>query len=101
MDDVPGLRPFGPTIAEGVAINKPVRGKRILQAINETDGRVLPINEPDILEAQDLCAKLGYFIEPTSALVIAGLRYLLDSIKEDDLVLLPLTGNGLKGIPQA
>jgi len=45
-------------------------------------------------------AHSGFYIEPTSALVVAGLKSLIGEIKADELVLMPLTGSGLKGVPK-
>jgi threonine synthase len=36
------------TMAEGIAIAKPVRGRQILEAIRETDGEVLTVTEKEI-----------------------------------------------------
>lgn len=100
LDDIPAIEPLGPTIAEGVSIANPVRGKRLLQAIRETEGVVLAINEEEILQAQELLAHKGYYVEPTSALVAAGLKRLSVKIGDKALVILPLTGSGLKGAPK-
>jgi len=100
LKDVPGIQPKGPTLAEGVSISNPVRGKRLLQAVIETNGIVLAIDEEEILSAQQHLAHKGYYVEPTSALCIAGLQHLIDKIEEDAIVLLPLTGSGLKGKPK-
>ena len=100
LDHIPPLKTPGETVAEGVSIPGPVRGKRILQALTESRGNTLAIEEEEILPAQDLAAKLGYYIEPTSALVFAGLKQMIDQIGEGERVLLTLTGSGLKGAPQ-
>lgn len=100
LDHIPQIDSPGQTLAEGVAISGPVRGKRILQALQESEGLVLAIDELDIKTAYDQAARLGFFVEPTSALVFAGLKRLKDQIPMDDLVVLSLTGNGLKGMPQ-
>ena len=86
----------GNTIAEGVAIIKPVRSKRILQAIKESNGLVMAITESEILSGQNDLAKIGFFVEPTSALVIGALKKLTKFAKKNDSILLTLTGNGLK-----
>jgi len=99
MEDVPAVKPEGLTIAEGVAIPKPSRGKRLLQALRETEGKVIVIQEDEILIAQQELAHVGYYVEPTSALVFAGFKKILDEIGNDDCVVLPLTGSGLKGVP--
>jgi threonine synthase len=100
LDRIPAVNPAGPTLAEGVAIPQPVRDKRLLQALHETDGRALAISEEEIQIAQELLAHKGYYIEPTSALAAAGFLRLKDEIDEGDVVVLPLTGSGLKGAPQ-
>ena len=100
MDQVPEVEVTEPTMAEGVAISKPARGKRLLQVLHDTDGTVLAIEEDHIIEAQKILARNGYFVEPTSALAIAGLRNLLSMIEDTDIVVIPLTGNGLKGKPK-
>lgn len=99
LEDVPAIQPKGPTVAEGVSISNPTRGKRLLHAIRESNGLVLAIQENEILAAQQNIACKGYYIEPTSALVIAALKKLIEKIDDDAIVLLPLTGSGLKGAP--
>jgi threonine synthase len=99
MEDVPAVKPERLTIAEGVAIPKPSRGKRLLQALRETEGKVIVIQEDEILIAQQELAHVGYYVEPTSALVFAGFKKILDEIGDDDCIVLPLTGSGLKGVP--
>lgn len=85
------------TLADGVAINKPVRSKRILQALRETKGLVFTASNDEILSGQRDLARMGYFVEPTSALVIVALKYLSRRVKENCSILVSLTGNGLKG----
>jgi len=101
LNEVPAFEPLGQTLAEGVAIPKPARGKRLLQALRETEGRVLAVAEEEILESQDILSHKGYFVEPTSALALAGFRQIIADIHENDIVVLPLTGNGLKGTPKS
>jgi len=101
LTNIPAIEAAGPTLAEGVAISKPVRAKRLLQALKETDGRVAAISEDGIRQAQKALAHLGYFVEPTSALVYAGYQKIKSEIDENDTVVLTLTGNGLKGSPQS
>ena len=100
LDHIPAVEPAGPTLAEGVAIPRPVRDKRILQALRETDGRALAISEGEIKAAQELLAHKGYYVEPTSALAAAGYIRLMDEIGKGEIVVLPLTGSGLKGAPR-
>lgn len=100
LDLVPEVAVMKSTVAEGVAISKPARGKRLLQVIEQTNGKVLAIEEGLIIKAQGILSHRGYYVEPTSALVVAGYQSLLNSIKESDIVVLSLTGNGLKGMPK-
>jgi threonine synthase len=100
MDWVPEVEVTKPTVAEGVAISKPARGKRLLQVLRETDGKVLAIGENKIIEAQKMLAGQGFYVEPTSALAVAGLNELSSVIKDTETVVIPLTGNGLKGEPK-
>jgi threonine synthase len=83
------------TIAEGIAIAKPIRGSQILEAIRETDGEVLTVTDKEIGVAIREMGIKGHFIEPTSAATIAGLKKCLKHIKKGTVVS-TLTGTGLK-----
>ena len=83
------------TMAEGIAIAEPVRGRQILEAIRETDGRVLTVTEKEIGIAMREMGAKGHFIEPTSAATIAGLKKYLKHIK-NEIIVSTLTGMGLK-----
>jgi threonine synthase len=83
------------TVAEGIAIAEPVRGRQILEAIRETDGEVLTVTEKEIGIAMREMGMKGHFIEPTSAATIAGLKKYLRHIKKE-IVVSTLTGMGLK-----
>jgi len=84
------------TIAEGIAIAQPVRGGQILQAVKETNGQFIEVSEKEIQDSlRDICRK-GFYIEPTSAAVIAGVdRYTMESDKHETIVSV-FTGHGLK-----
>jgi threonine synthase len=84
------------TIAEGIAIAEPVRGKQILEAIRETDGEVLAVTEKEIKAALKKMGRKGHFIEPTSAATIAGLGKYLRKKRRKETVVSTLTGMGLK-----
>lgn len=89
----------GETVAEGIRIDKPVRGREVLSAIQESGGAALSIEEEEIEGAQTALAHRGLFIEPTSAVAVAGLKRLIEqkTIKLGQLTVVPLTGSGLKG----
>jgi threonine synthase len=82
------------TIAEGIAIANPVRSKDILQAIQETNGDIITVKEKEILDALHGIARKGYYIEPTSAVAIAGFQKY--SLRKTEVAVVPLTGHGLK-----
>ncbi len=98
LDRIPEVFPEGKSLADGVAITKPIREKRILQALEESNGLALSISEDDIWKAQQLIACKGFYIEPTSALVVAGFNQITQLIREGETVVLPLTGSGLKTV---
>jgi threonine synthase len=82
------------TIAEGIAIADPVRFKDILFVIKETNGDLITVKEKEIKEALDQTLKKGYYIEPTSAVAIAGFKKY--HARRNELIVVPLTGHGLK-----
>jgi threonine synthase len=83
------------TVAEGIAIARPVRGSQVLEVIRETRGKILSVTEEEIVTALQEMGQRGYFIEPTSAATIAGLKKYGKHIKKEVLVT-TLTGTGLK-----
>jgi threonine synthase len=82
------------TIAEGIAIENPVRIKEILHSIKETNGDIITVSEKQILDALSYTRRKGYYIEPTSAVAIAALQK--HHIRKNQLLVIPLTGHGLK-----
>jgi threonine synthase len=86
------------TMAEGIAIAEPVRGRQILEAIGETDGEILAVTEKEISGALKEMGRKGHFIEPTSAATIAGLKKYLIKQRRKETVVSTLTGTGLKSV---
>jgi threonine synthase len=87
----------GPTVAEGITIGAPAWGWYALRAIRESGGAVVAVNDAEILAAQEALARRGLYVEPTAAVTVAALPHLKDRIAAHELVVLPLTGHGLKG----
>jgi threonine synthase len=87
----------GDTLAEGVRVAEPLRRQAMLQAIKSTGGRVVTVDEADILPSRDALARRGLYVEPTSALVYDALRQVLPSLRDPVVVI--LTGSGLKFDP--
>ena len=84
------------TVAEGIAISEPVRGRQILEATREADGEILVVTEKEIRMALKEMGRKGHFIEPTSAATIAGLKKYLRRKRRRETVVSTLTGTGLK-----
>jgi len=83
-----------PTIAEGIAINKPLRGRQIAEVISKTNGDIVTVSDDEIKKSLVYLSKIGLYVEPTSASVVAAFsKYKTNS---SDITILPLTGNGLK-----
>jgi threonine synthase len=99
-NELPELHPEKPSLAEGLAITKPVRWKRILQAIRESQGMAVSVSEEEIISGQNDLAHLGFYAEPTSATVMAAVRRVMQSASPTDKIVVPLTGSGLKGAPK-
>jgi threonine synthase len=95
LDDPATVEPQ-PTLAEGIAIARPVRGWQILSAVRDTGGRILAVTEDEIEQALTLLHRQGFFIEPTAAATIAGLRKYLPQAHSGEIIVAPLTGHGLK-----
>ncbi len=87
-----------PTIAEGIAIAHPMRGKEITDAVDKTGGSIGAVTEEEIIAALRKASLKGYFIEPTSAVTLAGFEKSLRSgvIPDDAVNVILLTGSGLK-----
>ncbi len=96
-EDVPPIEK-GKTVAEGIAIAKPVRGKQILKAVRATGGEILAVREEEVFTALGEMGRRGHFIEPTSAATIAGLKKYLPKAGRRETVVSTLTGTGLKAV---
>ena len=88
----------GTTIADGIAVSKPPRLAQMLEAIRGSGGSAAVVSEAEITAAHELIAKRGLYVEPTSAVALAALPYLVErtQLAADERVLVPLTGSGLK-----
>lgn len=95
-EDVEEITPQGKSLAEGLAIVKPVRGRRILQALHESGGAGLTVSEDEIRQAHSRLARRGLFAEPSSAVAAAGLPKVGELVGENGRIVAALTGSGLK-----
>lgn len=87
------------TLAFGITVPKALGDFLVLEAIYETDGCAVAVDDQDILKAQHHLARLeGRFICPEGAATLAAAMHLKDSgwIRPNERVLLLNTGTGLK-----
>lgn len=88
----------GKTIAEGIRTTHPVRGDLVLEAVESSGGSLLAIEEEEIQAGMRQLASLGFWVEPTSAVIWQALK--ADIVRESDAVVAVLTGSGLKTATQ-
>jgi threonine synthase len=91
-----------PTIAEGTAIAQPIRLTEVLGTLRATSGGAVMLSEDEIASATIDLARMGVYVEPTSAQAAAAYRKLLDAgtITLEQTTVLVLTGSGLKATPR-
>lgn len=87
-------RECGKTLAEGVNVSFPIRKKAVLREVRNSHGSMCVVKEDDILTARNELALLGFYIEPTSAIVWPVLKKELAELPDPVIVI--LTGSGLK-----
>jgi threonine synthase len=88
-----------PTIAEGIALPQPVRGRQLLTALRQSQGSVFAIDEAAIEEGVRAFGRGGFCIEPTSAVVWQGAKdYWRNSGRTGQKVVAILSGHGLKSL---
>jgi threonine synthase len=84
------------TLAEGIAIGRPMRGEEILEYIYKYNVQVVIAPEDKIMEARELLAAKGIYCEHTTAATYAAyLNYCKTNGKTSDC-LIPMCGAGLK-----
>ncbi len=88
------------TVATAIRIGNPARWQEAVDAIRESDGHIMAVDDAAILEAWHMVAKIeGVFVEPASAAGIAGLQQRIAEGTFDPTgqrVVCVVTGHGLK-----
>jgi threonine synthase len=87
------------TIASAIRIGNPASWRLALEARDETDGYFGAISDAKILEAHRiLSSEVGVFVEPASAISVAGLLERAEAgvIPAGSTCVLTVTGHGLK-----
>ena len=84
------------TLAEGIAIAEPIRGKQILEAVKRSKGALIIVDDLEIKKSLRYLCEKGFYIEPPSAATTAGLSKYLESSHPDEIIVSVFTGHGLK-----
>jgi threonine synthase len=89
---------IAPTVAEGIATSRPTRVADVLRAVRDTGGSIVAVEEAEIVQALRDLARLGLYVEPTSAVAAAGLSRLVTAgvIRPQEDTVLVLTRSGHK-----
>jgi threonine synthase len=100
--DVPVETEILPTIAEGTAIAQPIRLGEVLGTLRQTRGGAVMLSEAEIGAATLDLARIGIYVEPTSAQAAAAFARLLaaGTITPEQTTVLVLTGSGLQATPR-
>jgi threonine synthase len=87
------------TVATAIRIGRPARGEQALQAAEESLGRIIAVEDAEILAMQSQLASEGIWVEPASAAGLAGLKAEMQSGRLDPKgmrIVAVCTGHGLK-----
>ncbi len=104
QNDTPIHEVDSSTIADSISVNYPRDGLKAIRAITDSGGFCITVTDDEILSAQlELSSTTGIFAEPASAASVAGCKKAVESdmIRQNDSVVLLITGTGLKDIPSA
>lgn len=82
------------TLAEGIAIAAPARSRQILEAVRNTNGTFIEIEEDEILDARAELSGKGFYVEVTSAVNYAG--YLKYEKRPEEKIIISLCSAGIK-----
>lgn len=88
----------GPSVADGIQVGRPVRGREVLAAIRESGGSAVALDDGAIIAAHGTAGRQGLLIERTSATALAALG-LSGVVAPGERVVVAATGHGLKTPP--
>ena len=78
-------------------VGKPLDGQLTLDWVNQTNGQITSVTDNQIKKAQKILAETqGLFVETASAATLAGLIKLKNKLLPLSIIVLILTGSGLK-----
>jgi threonine synthase len=86
------------TIAEGVCLAKPVRGKQILKAMKESGGGFRTASDKETVSGLKFLASKGIYVEPTSSMVVPAVEKFVSGglAGKNEKTVIVLSGSGLK-----
>jgi len=87
------------TVATAIRIGRPARGEQALQAAEESGGKIIAVDDDEILTMQKRLASEGIWVEPASAAGLAGLASEIRTghlVPKSQRVVAVCTGHGLK-----
>ncbi len=96
-DRITPVRPH--TVAKSLAIGNPADGRYAIRAVRRSGGWATAAPDPEILAGMALLAETeGILAETAGGVALAGLQHLVAEgrIQPDELVVLCITGSGLK-----
>jgi threonine synthase len=93
--------PAGKCIAEGIVSTHIIKGAELLEAIRLSGGGALAIDDEKTVSALLKLAKMGLYVEPTSAVAAAAIDelYSSESLLPGECVVVALSSSGLKTTP--
>ncbi len=97
LEVVPEIAPEN-TLAEGISITAPVRWKQMRDAVLESGGSFVAVEDEKLPPLLREFGAKGLLMEPTSAVAFAAVESLREhgKITPSDAVVVPVTGHGLK-----
>jgi threonine synthase len=101
--EIPDMFP-ATTRADSISVDSPRDPVKALNAVRQTNGAYIAVEDETILAAMAPMARLGaVFAEPAGAAALAGLIQARQEqmISDDETVVIINTGNGLKDVPAA
>lgn len=87
------------TIADGIAVARPVAAAAALRAVRDTGGSFVAVSDTELMAASELLAmKAGVIAEPAGAASLAGLLSARNRglVAPDERAVVHVTGSGLK-----
>jgi threonine synthase len=95
LKEIPKIQPQD-TLAEGIAIAEPVRGKQIIEAVKKSGGLFISVPDREVKSALRLVSRKGFYVEPTAAATVAGVLQYLRNSDPEEIIVSVFTGHGLK-----